>query len=70
VLFLLLALGHDGRAQTTSEIFWQLVELLVTVYLDCLLGCVANDVTVVAPGQMVFQFSLGPIVKGSVQVAG
>ena len=66
MLFLLLTLRHDGRTQAAAKIFRQLVELLIAVDLDSFLGCVADDVAVVAPGKMVFQFSLGPIVKGTV----
>jgi hypothetical protein len=67
-LFLLLAFGHDGGSEAGSEVFGKFVELGVAVDFDGLLGCVANHVTVVAPGKMVFQFDFCLFVEDTVQV--
>src|SRR5579863_781369 len=69
-LFLLLALGHDGRAEAPTQVFRQFVELGVAVDLDGLLGRIADNVAVVAPGKMVLQFDLGFLVEDAVQVIG
>jgi hypothetical protein len=53
------ALAHNGCGEAATEIVWQLVEFLVAVDLDGLASCVADDVTVVAPRQMVFEFDFG-----------
>jgi hypothetical protein len=53
-LLVLLALVHDGRAETGTEIFGQLVELGIAIDLDRLLRGVTNHVAVVAPGKMIF----------------
>jgi hypothetical protein len=66
----LLALGHDGRAETGAEIFGQFVELGVAIDLDGLLGGIADHVAVVAPGKMVFQFNLCGFVEDAVQIIG
>ncbi len=47
--FLFRALGHDGGAQPAAQVIGQFVELRISINLDCLLGCVADDVAVVAP---------------------
>src|SRR5271165_2899528 len=69
-LLVLLALGHDGRSQAAAEVFGQFVELGVAVNLDGLLGCIANDIAVVAPGKMVLQLSFRFLVEDAVQVTG
>jgi hypothetical protein len=66
----LLAFGHDGGAEAAAEIFGQLVELRIAVDFDGLLGCVADDVAVVTPGKMVFQFDLCTLVEDAFQIAG
>ena len=53
-LLVLLALAHDGGAETRAEIFGQFVELRVAIDLYGFLGGVANDVAVVTPGKMIF----------------
>jgi hypothetical protein len=53
-LFVLLAFGHDGGAETAAEIVGQFVELGVAIDFDGFLGGVANDIAIVAPGEMVF----------------
>jgi hypothetical protein len=65
-LLLLLALGHDGGTEASAEVFGQLVELGVAVDLDGLLGGVADDVAVVAPGKMVLQLNFGFLVEDAV----
>jgi hypothetical protein len=67
---LLLALGHDGGAESATEVFGQFVKLGITVYLDGLLGGVANHVTVMAPGKMILQLDFGLIVENAFQVVG
>jgi len=65
---MLLALRHDGGAEAGPQVFGQFVELGVAVDLNRFLGCVANHIAVVAPGEMVFQFALGLLVEDTVQV--
>jgi hypothetical protein len=66
----LLALGHDGRAETPAKIFRQFVELGVAVDFDGFLGGVADHVAVVAPGKMVFELDFSLIVEDAVQIIG
>jgi hypothetical protein len=66
--FLLLTLGHDSCPQAAAEVVGQLVELGVAVNLNGLLGCVTDDVAVVAPGKMVFQLGFGFLVEDAVQI--
>jgi len=65
-----MALGNNGRSEARSEVVREFVKLGIAVNLDGLLGGVANHVAVVAPSQMVFQFSLGAVVQDAVQVVG
>jgi hypothetical protein len=65
-----LALGHNGGAETVTEVVGEFVKLGVAVDLDGLLGGVANHVAVVAPSQMVFQFGFGTVVEDAVQIVG
>ena len=67
---MLQALRHDGRAQAAAEVFGQFVELRVAVNLDGFLRGIANNVAVVAPGEMIFQLDFGLFVENAVQVAG
>src|SRR5581483_540891 len=53
-LFLLLALGHDRRAQAAAEIVRQFIELGIAIDFDGFLGGVAHHVAVVAPGEVIF----------------
>ena len=63
-----LAFGHNGAAKAVTQIVGKFVELGVAVDLDGLLGGVADNVAVMAPSQMVFQFSFGAVVKDPIQV--
>ena len=63
-------LGNNGGSQPASEVIGKFVELRVTVNFDGFLGGIANDVAVVAPGKMVFQFRLGAVVNNAVEVVG
>ncbi len=65
---MLLTLGHDGGAEAGAQVFGEFVKLGVAVDLNSLLGCVANHVAVMAPGEMVLQFALGLLVEDTVQV--
>jgi len=51
---MLLAFRHDRGTKPGAEIVWQFVQLRVAINLDGLLGCVADDIAVVAPGKVVF----------------
>ena len=68
--FLLLALAHDGGAEAGAEVLGKFVGKRVAVDLDGLLGCVANHVAVVAPGQMVLQFGFCGLIEDAVQIVG
>jgi len=66
----LLALGHDGRAQSRAKVFGQFVELGIALDLDGFLRGVANHIAVVAPGKVVLQFDLCRFVEDAVQIIG
>ncbi len=61
-------LGHDGGAKAVSEIVGEFVELRITVNLDRLLGGVADDIAVMAPRKMIFQFGLGTVIYDAVEI--
>ena len=70
-LFLvLLALAHDGGTKSPAQVVRQFVELGVAINLDGFLSGIANHVAVVAPSQVVFQFRLGAIIQGAIQIIG
>jgi hypothetical protein len=68
--FLLLAFGHDGGAEAAAEIVGQFVKLGVAVDFDGLLGGVADDIAVVAPGKVVLKLDFSFFVEDAVQVIG
>ena len=65
-----LALGNDRGSEAGSKIVRKFVELRVAVDLDGLLGGVADNVAVMAPSQMFFEFSLCGGVNDAVEVIG
>jgi hypothetical protein len=67
---LVLALRHDGRAETGPEIIRQFVEFRVPINLNGPLGGVANDVAVMAPLKVIFKLGLCPCVHCLVEVVG
>src|SRR5438445_6324339 len=67
-LFLRLALGNYCGAKAGAEVLRELVELRIPVDLDGLLGRVADNVAVVAPGKVVFEFGLGAVVEHALEV--
>src|ERR1700757_4976173 len=67
-LFPLLAFRHDRGAKSCSQIVGKFVKLGVAINLNSLLGGIAYYVAVVAPSQVVFEFGLGPIIEGAVQI--
>ena len=67
-LFLCLALGDYGGAKAGAEVLREFVELRIPVDLDGLLGSVADNVAVVAPGKVIFEFGLGAVVEHAVEV--
>ena len=68
--FLSLAFRHDGGAEAISEVFREFVELGVSVDLNRLFSCVANDVAVMAPSEMIFEFRFRALVHHAVQIVG
>jgi len=66
----LLALRHNRRAESSAEVFRELVQLRVAVDLDGLLGGIANYIAVMAPGEVIFELGLGPVVHDAVEVIG
>ena len=65
-----MALGDDGGTKPGAKVFREFVELRVAVNLDGFLGGIANHVAVVAPSQMIFQFSLCALINDAVEVVG
>src|SRR5579864_8817058 len=70
LLFLGFALGNDGGAEACSKVVGKFVQDGIAVNFDGLLGGVADNVAVVAPSQVVFQFGPHSFVEVVVQVAG
>jgi hypothetical protein len=66
--FVRLALGHDSGAQPVTQIVGQFVQLGIAVNFNGFLGGIANDIAVVAPSQVILQFSFGAVVEDTVQV--
>ena len=62
--------GHNGRLKPFPEIVGQLVEFRVAVDLDGFAGCVADDVTIVAPRQVILEFGLGTVIERAVEIVG
>src|SRR5215469_12355417 len=69
-LAVLLTLRHDRRTEPAAEVFRKFVKLGIAIDLDGLLGCVANNVAVVAPRKMIFQLGFGFFVEHAVQIGG
>ena len=69
-LLVLLTLRHDRRTEPAAKVFGEFVELGVAINLDGLLGRVADNVAVVAPGKVILQFALCLFVENAVQIAG
>ena len=67
-LFLRLALGDYRRPEAGAEVFRQFVELRIPVDLYGLLGGVTDNVAVVAPGKVIFEFGFGAVVEHAVEV--
>ena len=65
-----LAFGYNGRPEPGSEVFGKFVQLGIAVNLDGLLGGVADNVAVMAPSQMFFEFSLRGGVNHAVKIVG
>src|SRR5215469_5820664 len=64
----LLAFGCDRRPEAGLKVFREFIKLGVAVDFDGLLRGVTDNVTVVAPSQVLFQFGLCTGVHGAVQV--
>jgi len=64
------ALGKDRRPQAPAEFIRQFVKVGVSIDLDGHLRRVANDVAVVAPLKVVFQFRPGLGVHRVIKVIG
>src|SRR5271169_72754 len=62
------AFGDDGGSKAGTEVFRKRIELRIAVNLDGLLGGIADHVTVVAPGEMIFQFRFRAIINRAIQV--
>src|SRR5439155_11963157 len=61
------ALGNDGSAKPGAEVVGQFVQLGIAINFDGFLGCVADHIAVVAPGEVIFQFGLCASVNYAVQ---
>lgn len=64
------ALGHDRGAETGTEIVGQFIKLGIAVDLDRLASGIADDIAVVAPGEVVVEFGLSAGVQHAVEVIG
>jgi hypothetical protein len=70
VYIMALTFGHDGGTKAPPEVVRQFVEMRLAINLDGHLCCIANDVAVMAPLKMVFQFSFGLSIHSPVEVIG
>jgi hypothetical protein len=68
--FVGVTLGYDRGTKSISKVVGKFVELGIAVDLNSLLGRVADNVTVVAPGKMIFQFGLCTVIDHAVEVIG
>jgi hypothetical protein len=65
-----LAFIDDGTAKPVTKGVGQFVKMGLPVNLDGHLGGVTNDITVMAPLKMIFQFGLGLGIHRPVEVIG
>src|SRR5208283_3585492 len=65
-----LALGHNRQAQAPAQIVREFIQVGIAINLDGHLGGVADDVAVVAPLEMIFQFRPGLSIHRAVEVIG
>ena len=63
-------LGNNGGTETGSEVVRKFVKLGIAIDFDGFFGGIANHKAVVAPRQMVFEFSLGTVVDDAVEIIG
>jgi hypothetical protein len=61
------ALGNDGIVQFCTEGVRKFVYLVFAVDLNGLLGCIADDVAVVAPSKMLLKLSLQVVVQRTLE---
>jgi len=59
LVFVGLAAGCDGRPELGFEVFGEFVELGIAIDLYGLLGRIADNIAVVAPSQVLFEFGFG-----------
>src|SRR5215471_11734641 len=64
------ALAHDGLMEAGTEGLWKLVDLVVAVDLNGLLGGGHDHVAFVAPMEMFVQLGLCALTDGAIQVIG
>jgi hypothetical protein len=64
------ASAGDGRSELSLKIFREFVKLGITVDFDGLFGGIADYIAVVAPSQVLVQFSLCAGVNHAIQVVG
>jgi hypothetical protein len=65
-----LTFTDDGLLEFAAEGIGEVVDLIVPVNLDCHLCSITNDVAVMAPMEMFFQFPLGGLVDRAIQIVG
>lgn len=64
------ALGNDGGMDAGAKVFGKFVKLGAAIDFNGAFGCIADDIAVVAPLQMLFQLRLGVRIHGVVEVVG
>jgi hypothetical protein len=63
-----LTFGYDCGSEAVPKVIREFVELRIPVYFDGLFGGIADDVAVVAPRKMIFQFGLGAVINDAVEI--
>ncbi|HEY2169511.1 MAG TPA: hypothetical protein VGJ30_07790 [Candidatus Angelobacter sp.] len=64
------AFRHYGVMEAASEAFWKLVKLVISVNLNGFLGGIHDDVTFVAPMEMLIQLDFQVLADLAVKIIG
>src|SRR5437868_1181509 len=70
IVLVLFAFANDGGSEACAQIVRKFDDFVVAVDLDGALGGVTDDVTIVAPLQMLFELRLGTGINDPVEIIG
>jgi hypothetical protein len=66
----LAAFSHNGLVKAASEVFWELINLVIPVNFDGFLGGIHHHMAFVAPMEMFIQFHLQVLGDLAIKVVG